>query len=180
MALVDRYIAAHKALRPRGVIWEVKPGSVTEREIRIEAEQLAEIHQSVDDLIKEADLRQVFHLLEEWENVFELPHTGTYEERLAALNAADSEGVLPIAKYIELCATLGVTVKIREHTPFMFGLSRFGGEDECGAPEIIFCWEILIKEAASDEAVEKMKLFVIKLKQSHTWLTFIDERTLEQ
>ena len=88
MALVDRYIAAHKALRPRGVIWEVKPGSVTEREIRIEAEQLAEIHQSVDDLIKEADLRQVFHLLEEWENVFELPHTGTYEERLAALNAA--------------------------------------------------------------------------------------------
>lgn len=116
MALVDRYIAAHKALRPRGVIWEVKPGSVTEREIRIEAEQLAEIHQSVDDLIKEADLRQVFHLLEEWENVFELPHTGTYEERLAALNAADSEGVLPIAKYIELCATLGVTVKIREHS----------------------------------------------------------------
>ena len=95
MALVDRYIAAHKALRPRGVIWEIRPGSVTEREIRIEAEQLAEIHQSVDDLIKEADLRQVFHLLEEWENVFELPHTGTYEERLAALNAADSEGVLP-------------------------------------------------------------------------------------
>ena len=98
MALVDRYIAAHKALRPRGVIWEIRPGSVTEREIRIEAEQLAEIHQSVDDLIKEADLRQVFHLLEEWENVFELPHTGTYEERLAALNAADSEGVSNFAQ----------------------------------------------------------------------------------
>ena len=43
MELVERYIAAGKALRPRGVIWEVKPGSVTEKEIRIEAEQLAEI-----------------------------------------------------------------------------------------------------------------------------------------
>lgn len=176
MALTEQYIAASKALRPRGVIWKVKPGSVTEREIRIEAEQLAEIHQSVDNLLLEADLHKVFHLLEEWEDVFELPHTGSYEERLAALNAADTEGVMPIAKYIELCAILGVTVTIREHRPFMFGLSHFGDGDECGAPEIIFCWEILIQEAVSDEAIEKMKLFIFKLKQSHTWLTFINER----
>lgn len=70
MELVERYIAAGKALRPRGVIWEVKPGSVTEKEIRIEAEQLAEIQQSIEDMLKETDLRKVFHFLEEWEDVF--------------------------------------------------------------------------------------------------------------
>lgn len=180
MELVERYIAAGKALRPRGVIWEVKPGSVTEKEIRIEAEQLAEIQQSIEDMLKETDLRKVFHFLEEWEDVFGLPHTGSYEERIAALNAADTESVISIERYVELCALQGVTVTIREHCPFMFGWSRFGGSDECGAPEIIFCWEIIIHEAVDDAAVAGMKNLVTKLKQSHTWLTFIDERTLEQ
>lgn len=180
MELVDRYINAGKALRPRGIIWEVKPGSVTEQEIRIEAEQLADIQQSIENMLKETDLRKVFYFLEEWENVFNLPHTGTYEERLAALNAADTEGVISIDRYIELCALQGVTVTIREHCPFMFGLSRFGSRDECGAPEIIFCWEIIILKAVDDAAVAGMKNLVTKLKQSHTWLTFIDERTQDQ
>lgn len=76
--------------------------------------------------------------------------------------------------------SLDYTVTIREHCPFMFGWSRFGGSDECGAPEIIFCWEIIIHEAVDDADVAGMKNLVTKLKQSHTWLTFIDERTLEQ
>ena len=178
MELIERYINASKALRPRGIIWEVNPGSVAEKEIRIESEQLADVHQSMEDMLQECDLRKVFHFLEEWENVFELQHTGSYEERLAALNAADAEGVLSREKYVELCSMLGVTVTIREHTPFMCGLSYCGGEDECGDENIIFCWEIIIRAAVDNQAIEKMKLFVVKLKQSHTWLTFIDERVI--
>ena len=176
----DNYRAALKALRPRGVIWEVEEGSVTDREISVEAQMFSEVQARADRLPVEANISTTDELLEEWEDVFELPHEGSYEDRILALLAASSEGNQTKAFFIDLCRIAGVEIEIREHCPFMFGWSRFGGNDECGAPEIIFCWEIIIHEAVDDAAVAGMKNLVTKLKQSHTWLTFIDERTLEQ
>lgn len=178
--LIDRYVQAAKALRPKGPVWEVKPGSIAERELEIDARFLAEIHLEAEELLSEADLRRVNKLLYEWENVFELSHDGTYEERLAALNAESTTGALSLVLYIELCATLGVKVRIREHAPFAFGLSAFGGPDECGPEEISYCWEIIIEEAINQDAVEKMKAFCNKYKQTHTLLRFIDEREVKK
>lgn len=177
MDLKERYIQGLIALRPRGKIWEVKPGSVTMRKIEIQAEYLAKVHQMAEDLLKEAYPGSVEFLLENWENAFGLPHTGTFEERLATLNAEAAAGLYSRFMYIDLCATLGVTIEIREHYPFVFGLSAFGEKYECGVDEIVFWWTIVIKKADSEAAVAKMKQFIGKYKQSHTLVKYEDERT---
>lgn len=176
MDLKDRYIQGLIALRPKGVIWEVKPQSITERKITIQAEVFAKIHQMAEDLIKEAHPISVQHLLENWEDAYGLPHVGSFEERLAALNAEAAVGLYSRFLYIDLCSTLGVTIEIKEHYPFRFGISAFGGRAECAPPKMVFWWDIVISKAESDAAIEKMKSFIAKYKQSHTKTRFIDER----
>lgn len=171
----DNYRAALKALRPRGVIWEVEEGSVTDREISVEAQMFSEVQARADRLPVEANISTTDELLEEWEDVFELPHEGSYEDRILALLAASSEGNQAKAFFIDLCRIAGVEIEIREHCPFMFGDSECGNWHEIGPEEIIFYWNVFIKNGA-DAAVAKIRALLTKYKQSHTVLTFIDER----
>ena len=171
----ENYRAALKALRPRGVIWEVEEGSVTDREISVEEQMLSEVHIRAEKLPVEANIATTHELLEEWEDVFELPHEGSYEDRILALLAASSEGCQTKAYFTDLCAVAGVLVEIREHCPFMFGDSECGSWHEIGPEEIIFYWDVIIKEG-TDVAVAKITALLTKYKQSHTVLTFIDER----
>lgn len=174
--LEQDYKNALIALRPRGLIWNVREGSYQDQELDIEAKALTKIHNKAENLISEANLLTTKDLLEEWEDVFELSHEGSYEDRIAALNASATEGQLSKSQYIALCAVLGVTIAIKEHYPFTFGLSAFGGRAECGIPKMVFWWDIVIKKADSQTAIEKMKSFIAKYKQSHTKVRFIDER----
>lgn len=171
---VQQYHDALVALRPRGVIWKVSEGSVTDREITVEAQMLAEVHARADRLPIEANIGTTKELLEDWEDVFELPHEGSYEDRIIALTAAASEGCQTPQYFKDLCSMAGVIVDIREHCPFMFGDSQCG-DHEIGAEEIIFYWDILI-QSGEDKAVSKIKALLTKYKQSHTVLTFYDKR----
>lgn len=174
--LEQDYKDALIALRPRGLIWNVREGSSQDQELEIEAKMLTKIHKKSENLVIEANLLTTKDLLEEWEDVFELSHEGSYEERIAALNASANEGQLSKAQYITLCSVLGVTIEINEHYPFRFGISAFGGRAECAPPKMVFWWDIVISKAESDAAIEKMKSFIAKYKQSHTKVRFIDER----
>lgn len=174
--LEQDYKDALVALRPRGLIWNVKEGSPQDQELEIEAEMLAKIHKKSENLVVEANLLTTKDLLEEWEDVFELPHEGSYEDRIAALNASATEGQLSKAQYIKLCSTLGVQIKINEHYPFRFGISSFGDGRECAPPKMVFWWDIVISKAESEAAIEKMKSFIAKYKQSHTLVRYLDKR----
>ncbi len=74
--------------------------------------------------------------LDRWENLYELPHSGTLEQRRQALLAAiNRESGIAERHYIALAAALGFTIVITK-PPRMFraGLSRAGfevyGQDE--------------------------------------------------
>ena len=172
----EHYYKALEALRPRGIIWKVKDGSVTQKEMEIEAEMFAKVHALAERIPEEANIATTKDMLEDWEGVFELPYEGSYEERLAALaEAANEVGDQSPSYYKALAAKKGVTVEIREHCPFMFGDSECGGDHEIGPEEIVYFWEMLI--VSGDEAViGKVKVLVLKRKQSHTVLAFIDKR----
>lgn len=174
--LEQAYKNALVALQPQGVIWKVQEGSVRDRELDIEAKMFAKVQRRAEKLISESNLLTTKDLLTDWEGVFELEPEGGYEDRIAALNAENAEGQLSIPQYENLCSVLGVTVKIKEHYLFRFGLSAFGGRCECGAPKMIFWWDIVIKNAESEEAVACMKAFIAKYKMSHTAVRYIDER----
>lgn len=176
MELKDRYKQALSNLRPRGKIWEVKPGSTSDKETTLWGEAFAEAHKRIAGLMDEADIRTTVNCLEEWEDLYGLEHTGTYEDRLAALNAKAAKGRQDIPFYKDICKIQGCTVEIEEHTPFMVGLSECGGEDELGDEDIVFYWTIVIKRADSDAAIENMKRIIKRLSQSHTIYDFRDER----
>lgn len=176
MELKDRYKQALINLRPRGKIWEVKENTVSDVETTVESEGFAQAHTKIDGLIDEADIRTTKDCLPDWEGLYGLESEGSYEDRLAALNAKAAKGRQDIPFYKEICKMQGCTVEIEEYAPFMVGLSECGGEDELGEEEITYYWTIMIKAAESDAAVENMKRIVNKLNQSHTVFIFRDER----
>lgn len=172
----QRYKQALISLRPRGKIWEVKENTVSDIETTVEAKAFALAHQKIDGLITEADIRTTKDCLPDWEDLYGLEPEGSYEDRLAALNAKAAKGRQDKPFYIELCKMQGCTVEIEEYAPFMVGLSQCGGEDELGDEEITYYWTIIIKEADSDEAIGNMQRLINKLNQSHTVFNFRDER----
>lgn len=175
MELKSRYKQAIIKLRPRGKIWKVRPGSLSDREFEIWAEMFARLQKMTEQLFTESLLSETKDFLEEWEDVYDLPHEGSYEERILALLAANEAGNQTPAFYKRLAEKAGVSVEIFEHCPFMFGTSPCGA-DELGAEDIIYYWEVAIL-AGAGENIAKIKRLMEKYKQSHTVLTFIDKRS---
>jgi uncharacterized protein YmfQ (DUF2313 family) len=113
---------------------------------------------AADLLERESDPRSTIELLEDWERVAGLPDPCvaeplTIEARRAALvNKLTTEGGQSRAFFIGVAAALGYTITIREHSPFMCGISQCGvTEDdagdpywEIGAPEIRFFWSVRV------------------------------------
>ncbi len=175
MDLTARYKQAIIKLRPKGKIWKVRQGSLSDREFEIWAAAFAKLHEMTEQLFTESLLSETKDFLEEWEDVYDLPHEGSYEERILALLAANEAGNQTPAFYKRLAEKAGVAVEIVEHCPFMFGASSCGA-DELGAEDIIYYWEVVIL-AGLNENIEKIKRLMGKYKQSHTVLTFIDKRS---
>lgn len=171
-----RYKQALISLRPRGKIWEPKENGVSDVLMTVESKSYAKADDKISGLIEEADIRTTYDCLPDWEELYGLEPEGSYEDRLAELNAKAAKGRQDIPFYIEICKMQGCTVEIEEYAPFMVGLSECGGEDELGEEEIIYYWTVIIKAADSNAAVENMKRIIKKLNQSHTVFIFRDER----
>lgn len=172
------YKKALIALLPKGKVWEIKPGSIEDRELEIEARMFAKVHRTTEKLATESNLLTTKECLPDWEEVFELSGEGSYEDRIAALNAEAAEGQLSIPQYINLCKVLGVSVAIREHYCFRFGISRFGGRAECAPPKMVFWWDVTVNKTENESAFGKIINFISKYKLSHTKPRYVDERTI--
>lgn len=175
MALKEAYNAALKALRPRGIIWNIAPDSITDKKLGIQAEAFARVHERADKLPIEANKKTTDELLEDWEDVYGLTSEGSKEDRKTALNIISSPGRQDIAFYEEILKLQGITATIHERVPFTFGRSGCGDSSVCGNANILFYWDIIIKDG-TNEAVENSKKQINQYNQAHTILTFIDKR----
>lgn len=146
----EHYAEAFAALLPTGNAWPRTSDSVLMRLVR----GLAEIwgatvdERAADLLERESDPRSTVELLPDWERAFGLPDDCLSEPltvqdrqkalvaRLATLGAQSPEF------FVEIAATIGYTIRIAEHAPFMCGVSQVGDTRPVSGPIGGFRWEI--------------------------------------
>ncbi|HWJ72602.1 MAG TPA: putative phage tail protein [Kaistia sp.] len=150
----DDYADGFAALLPTGAAWPREPDAVLMLLVRGLAEEWARVDGRAADLLaREADPRATLELLSEWEAAFGLPDPCvaeplTIEDRRASLTGKMTlEGGQSLAFFLQVAADLGYSISIREHAPFMFGVSRFGDTGkrwEIAPPEMRFVWTIKV------------------------------------
>lgn len=130
--LVDATAAELVELVPPGKAFEYEAGKAYGGVFAAFAEEFAKVKARAEDLLRESDPRLTLELLDAWERAYGLPSacTGplsTVEERRAAIVAKIVGRAGPSRQaLVELAATLGYTIRIVEHRPFLVGSSRIG------------------------------------------------------
>ncbi len=152
----EAYAEAMAALLPTGIAWPRDPEAVVMMLIGALAEEWARVDGRAADLLgREADPRATLELLADWETTFGLPDPCvaeplTLEDRWGALTGKMTlQGGQSRAFFIKVAADLGYAVTIREFSPFMFGVSRFGDTGrrwEIGPPEMRFVWSVKVPD----------------------------------
>ncbi len=157
----DDYAVALSNLLPQGLAWSREPDSVLQKVVGGLAQIFGFVdHRAATLLEVESDPRTTLEMLDSWERAWGLPDTCLAEP----LTVADRQKVL-VHKitykggqsrqfFIDLAASIGYEIEIREYSPWMFGVSEFGETDdgtgtyyprwEIGAPEMRFYWTIWI------------------------------------
>lgn len=129
---VDDYLSQFKAVLLRGRAWPQEAGTRLHQLLRAFSEEFARIDARVTDLRNEADPRNAFEMLADWETFSGLPDTcsagaASIEERRAAVEAKLlSTGGASEAYFRSICETLGYQVEINRYRPFVCGLSHCG------------------------------------------------------
>lgn len=155
----DDYAGALASLLPTGQAWPRSPESVLQRTIKGLARYWGYVDGRIADLLeRETDPRKTFDMLPDWERNFGLPdacfvQARTIEERRNVLLLKMTIlGGQSRAFFYYVARLLGYQIRIREHAPFMAGISRCGTtwDDEqgprweIGPPEMRFYWSISV------------------------------------
>lgn len=163
---------------PPGPAWSRSPEANLTKVLRGIASIFYMVYLRALKIVKEANPATTEEMLADWEETCGLPGIGSYEERIFELIAFLTEqNSQSIQSYRKAAEKLGIDIDILIHQPFRIGYSQCGGEAECGGENIVFFWEIIIKNAPSDQAVENMKRIFERKNQAHLVLTFIDKRS---
>lgn len=147
---VEEYAEGLAALLPQGRAWPRDPESVLMRVV----EGLAgiwgtEIDPRAADLLeRETDPRATVVLLPEWERAYGLPDDCLAEplsiadRQKALVERVTLKGGQSPALLVALARRIGHDILIKEHSPFMAGISRVGDTRQPTAPSAWFRWEI--------------------------------------
>lgn len=178
MDLEKSFYDALVASRPQGQIWEVRTDSVTDKKIKVLAKLLATVQTNADKLVEESDISTTKELLAEWEKEYGLVNQGSYEDRLSALAAASRpNGLQSLSYYKSIADAYEVAIEIVEHMPIVCGITQCAkNEDEAGCEDMVYCWEVIILSAPSDERISAMTAAFKRHKQAHVDLKFIYRR----
>ena len=124
------YLAAAKALLPRGRALAASVGSVQEAVLAAMADVCAALHAAAIRLIDvECDPHTTDEMLSDFEQAWGLPDTclpnpGTDDKRrLILLARIGDKGGLNKQRYIDLAASLGLTVTVDEIGPFVWRMN---------------------------------------------------------
>lgn len=145
------FVAALRALLPRGLAWDFAPGSTAVAALSGLAAPMAVLHARAGDLSeREADPAQASELLAAWEQAYGLPDLcvgdgQTQQERRAALVARiGASGGQSIAYYTAVAAALGYAITIQEFRPFYLGYRTIGSP--LLDVEAAFRWRVIAPE----------------------------------
>ena len=133
-------------LLPKGRAWTRDSVSTLFNLIHGLATEYSRVDGRSDDLLNERDTRQTLELLADYENDFGLPDdctpdSPTIQQRRSEVYAKFiEEGGLNPQSYIDLAASLGITITITQYTPFWCGIGMCG--DEIGDQTNIFYWKV--------------------------------------
>lgn len=203
----EDYAQALLDLLPPGLPFPREPGTVLHRLLLGLAGASELIDGRVADLLeREADPRATIEMLEDWERNAGLPDPCVAEplsiedRRRALVERLTAEGRQDRQYFIDLAARLGYSIEIREHLPYMAGVSQAGGWTDgagaagwqrwrAGPPEMRFVWSVKVSgvrvswfRAASGQAgvdphvriaiATDLECILRRYKPAHTNLVF--------
>ncbi len=125
----EAYARQLKQLLPRGILWNLDPGSWTSWLLTAIADEMARVDDRGEDLINEWDPRTALETLEDWERVLGLPDkcvavsTVVVERQAAVARQYVSRGGQTPAYYLELAAGLGFVATYDEPAAHTFRLT---------------------------------------------------------
>lgn len=146
----EAYIQQLKALLPSGQAWSAERGSAMHAVLQIIASSLARAHGRAESLVRESIPSTTSEMLEDWERAAGLPDNcsilaDTRPERVAALVAKITRrGGQSKQFFIELAQSLGYSITIKEHKPFMCGISRCGTDPLTTGHQVRFIWNVTV------------------------------------
>lgn len=129
---VEKYVEFLYSLMPRGLAFSRDPNSFTFKMIEGIAEELYRIEIRGNNILDEADPRTTNELLPDWERALGLPDDCTGEgptlqaRRNEVLAKLTGIGGINKQFYIDLAASLGFPITIREYRPFYVGRASVG------------------------------------------------------
>lgn len=192
----EEYIAQLVAMQPPGMGLPTDTDSQWMRLLEALALEPARIDGRAADLEREADPRETFELLEDWERAYGLPDectraaTSLQERRNALLAKLTDTGRQDIAWYYALAEMLDYQVSIEENRPFTCGHSECGelGPDRLAQESVRYWWNVTVHgprlvlfrcgESCSPDLLgnfttaQDLECLMRKYAEAHTWLTF--------
>jgi uncharacterized protein YmfQ (DUF2313 family) len=145
------YLSILQALLPPGAALSRDPSANLTALLQAFADVLAPVDAAMNTLYDEADPRTTLALLPDWERVTALPDAvvGTAYQSLLERHAwletrLTSIGGQSEEYFIELAASLGVTITITKFQPWGCGLGQTGrDQDQIGSDDSIWlCWQV--------------------------------------
>ena len=152
-ATENDYLAQQQALLPVGFAWNRDADGIASRILAGLARVWARLHNRALALADEADPGTARELLPDWEENLGLPDectkdtaTTLQERRAAVVEKYTRKGNQSVARFYQIAAELGYTVRIQEHRPFICGISRCGasGDVLSGGAESRFVWTVTV------------------------------------
>lgn len=147
----ENYLSQQQALLPVGHAWSREPEGLLNRILAGLALIWTRVHGRALALVKEADPQTARETLSDWEANLGLPDectvntaTTLQERRAAVVEKYVTKGNQSVQRFYELAQDLGYDVTIREHRPFICGISRCGASGDVlnGGPEVRFVWTV--------------------------------------
>jgi uncharacterized protein YmfQ (DUF2313 family) len=145
------YYQQQQDLLPVGFAWNREPEGIVNRILAGLALAWARIHGRALALVEEADPQTARETLAEWEENLGLPDectantaTTLQERRAAVVEKYVTKGDQSVARFYELAQDLGYEVTIKEHRPFICGISRCGASGDVlnGGHEVRFVFTV--------------------------------------
>ena len=145
------YYAQQQSLLPVGYAWNREAEGIVSRVLQGLALVWARVHNRALALIEESDPSTAYETLADWEENLGLPDdctrntaTTLQERRAAVVEKYTSKGNQSVARFYRLAETLGYSVDIQEHKPFVCGISRCGasGDRLNGGHDVRFVWTV--------------------------------------
>lgn len=153
---VASYARQLKHLLPPGAALDAPRDSLISKCLTAIADELARVDARGVTLIEEWDPTTTLELLEDWERILGLPDSciteipdSVADRRTAVLNKLVTRGGQSPQFYIDLCASLGLTVTITEFVTSVCKSGRARSGDRCYGTDWAYTWLVNLPISAA-------------------------------